>query len=178
MVKLGLEPNKFFLATFHRNENVTDSFTLCHLLAGLELIGKEFDIPVICPLHPKTRTNLEKFKIGQETKYIKFVSPLGFFDFVNLEMNAKCIISDSGTCPEEGAILHTPSVMIRNTTERPELLQCGSSILSGTYSSNILEAVRVILNCGNNWETPLEYKVSNVSEIVTKILLGNTKNVY
>jgi UDP-N-acetylglucosamine 2-epimerase (non-hydrolysing) len=172
MKELGLTRKEFFLSTFHRNENVTDEFILNHLIKGLVLVAKEYNMPVICPVHPKTRTNIDLFKIKCDCDLIKFVSPLGMFDFVNLEQNALAIISDSGTAPEEGCILGTPSVIIRKTTERPELIQCGSAVLSGTYSTNILEAVKLVTKCDNDWDIPREYIVKDCSDRVTKILLG------
>jgi UDP-N-acetylglucosamine 2-epimerase (non-hydrolysing) len=174
--KLGLTKHKYFLSTFHRNENVTDEFILNHLIKGLELISGEYDMPVICSVHPKTRTNLTKFNI-KVSENIKLLEPLGFFDFVNLESNAKTIVSDSGTCPEEGTILGVPSVIIREATERPELIQCGSTVLSGTYSSNILNAVKIMMQCENDWLVPEEYNRTDVSDRVVKLLLGNIGNI-
>lgn len=170
---LNLEPKAYFLSTFHRNENVTDISTLKHIVQGLTWVSERFKLPVICPVHPKTKTNLEKFGITVEPKKLVLISPIGLFDFVQLEKNALCIISDSGTCPEEGTILGTPSVIIRQSTERPELIQCGSTILSGTRSCDILASTETILQCQNNWKVPEEYTYLNVSDKVVKILLGN-----
>ena len=172
---LNIEPKAYFLSTFHRNENVTDESTLKHIVHGLTSVVERFRLPVICPIHPKTKTNLEKFGIVVDSKKLVLTSPIGLFDFVQLEKNALCIISDSGTCPEEGTILGTPSVIIRKSTERPELIQCGSTILSGIHSCDILAATETILRCDNKWKVPEEYTYLNVSDKVVKILIGNLK---
>ncbi len=173
LTRLQLTEQNYFLASFHRHENVTNGGVLYDIVEGLKLISKGYNLPIICSIHPKTRTNLEKFGINEENN-IRFLEPLGFFDFVHLEKHAKCIISDSGTCPEEGNILGVPSVIIRNKTERPELLQCGSSFLSGTDKHNIFRGVEIMLENNKTWEIPQEYKVLDVSDRVVKILLGRT----
>ena len=173
--ELNIEPRGYFLSTFHRNENVTDSAVLKHIIHGLTSISDSYRLPVVCAIHPKTKTNLEKFGIQVDDTKLKFIEPTNLSDFVKLEKNAICIITDSGTCPEEGTILGVPSVIIRETTERPELIQCGSVMLSGTRSCDILGAVDTILKCANDWKIPEEYTYLDVSDKVVKILLGNLK---
>ena len=175
LLNLKLRPKEYFLATFHRNENVTDVAVLKHIIHGLTSVSDTFKLPVVCAIHPKTKTNLEKFEIRVDLEKLIFIEPTNLSDFVKLEKNAVCIITDSGTCPEEGTILRVPSVIIRKTTERPELIQCGSTILSGTRSCDILDAVETILKCDNNWKVPEEYTYLDVSDRVVKILLGNLK---
>ena len=115
--------------------------------------------------------------LKKETKnqLIKYLDPLSFFDFVALELNAKCVVTDSGTVQEECCIFKKPNVTIRDVTERPETLESGSNIISGLHSKNILESVNIALNTEINWDCPIEYKTTNVSDIVTKILLSHNK---
>jgi UDP-N-acetylglucosamine 2-epimerase (non-hydrolysing) len=166
----------YIISTFHRNENVTDEFILNHLIKGVGEVADVLGYEVICPIHPKTRSNISKFNI-KEPNGVKFIDPIGFFDFVALEKHAKCIISDSGTCPEEGCILGVPSIIIRLTTERPELIQCGSALLSGTLSRDILQATNIITKFDKKWTVPEEYKVKDVSDRVVKLLLGNVGSI-
>jgi len=144
---------------------------LMRVIHGLNELYKKYELPIICSVHPKTRTNLNKFSII-EPKGIKFLDPLGLADFVMLERGAKCIITDSGTVPEEATIYHVPSVVIRNHTERPELIECGSTVLCGTRSCDIVDAVNLMLNSSGYWIVPEEYKMLDVSDRVVKLLLG------
>ena len=166
-----LTSGNYFLATFHRNENVTDEGVLKHIIHGLNELYKMYNIPIICSVHPKTRINLDKFGIVAP-EGITFLEPMGFQDWMTLQRNAKCIITDSGTIPEEATILRVPSVIIRNHTERPELIECGSTILCGTKSVDIVNSVSLMLNNSVNWVIPQEYTIQDVSDRVVKLLLG------
>jgi len=137
------------------------------------LLEKEYEFPVICSLHPRTRNRIADFGINVNHENIRFLAPLGFFDFVNLERNAFCVISDSGTVQEECCIFKVPNVTIRDTTERPETIECGSNILSGTEPKSIVRCVRTVLEQKPNWMIPPEYIVENVSNTVIKIILGH-----
>jgi UDP-N-acetylglucosamine 2-epimerase (non-hydrolysing) len=101
---------------------------------------------------------------------------MGFFDFVKLERDARCVLSDSGTVQEECCILKVPNVTIRDVTERPETVECGSNILSGSEPKMILRSVDIALSSGRSWSTPAEYIKKDVSKIVTKIVLGYNRN--
>jgi UDP-N-acetylglucosamine 2-epimerase (non-hydrolysing) len=98
--------------------------------------------------------------------------PFGFFDFVKLEKNAMCIISDSGTVQEEACIFHVPSITIRKSTERRETIECGSNVLCGTNYNDIMNAFSIAIKSDNNWITPEDYIVYNVSDIIINILAG------
>ena len=169
--ELGLTWGNYFLATFHRNENVTDEGVLRHILHGLNALYNTHKLPIICSMHPKTRTNLDKFGITAP-EGIHFVSPMGLFDFIALQRGAKCIITDSGTIPEEATIMGVPSVVIRNHTERPELIEAGSTILCGTKSKDITDAVDLALKSSTKWIIPQEYTIKDVSDRVVKLILG------
>ena len=107
-----------------------------------------------------------------EPEGVRFIEPVGLFDFVKLEKSAKVIITDSGTVPEEATILRVPSVVIRQNIERPELIECGSTILCGIRSCDIVPAVNATLNTYHNWVIPEAYKIIDTSDRVVKLLLG------
>ena len=168
--KLGLKKKDYFLVTAHREENVDNPDTLNAIIQGLNLVAKKFNKDLIFSVHPRTKSKLSKTKIKLSEK-IKTSEPFGFFDFVKLEKDALCVISDSGTVQEECSILKTPTVTIRETTERPETVECGSNILSGTSNpKKILNSVIQMLNLSNDWISPYE-KDTNVSDKVIKLIL-------
>ena len=170
--ELKLESQGYFLITMHREENVDVKERLIGVVTALNILQEEFDVPVIVSTHPRTTKRMEEFNITTENKKIHFMSPFGFFEFVTLERNALCVLSDSGTVQEECAIFKVPNVTIRDVTERPETIECGSNILSGTETETVVQCVRTILELNKEWTAPREYLIDNVSEIVTKILLG------
>jgi UDP-N-acetylglucosamine 2-epimerase (non-hydrolysing) len=172
---LHLNHKKFFLATFHRAENVDDHLTLKQIVGGLSLLASSTGMKVICSVHPRTLDKIKKWSVNADDENVIFSSPFGFFDFAKLEKNASCIISDSGTVCEEACILKTPNVIIRETTERPEVIECGSSILVGTSCNKIVDGVKYMLDMGVHWNVPNEYMYSDVSDRVIKILLGSHK---
>jgi UDP-N-acetylglucosamine 2-epimerase (non-hydrolysing) len=172
MSDLNLKDRKYFLVTMHRQENVDDEIRLRDLTNGLLLLREEYDLDVICSLHPRTRFRMEGYGIDITNSQIRFLQPLGFFDFVQLERNAFCVLSDSGTVQEECCIFKVPNVTIRDVTERPETLECGSNILSGTEPESIRRCVRTVKGQECQWTIPEEYREENVSNTVIKILLG------
>ena len=170
--ELGLERGKFFLVTMHRAENVDIESRLRSLLAALGKLHDEFGFPVVCSLHPRTRSKMATFGIDLKPAGISFLDPLGFFDFIRLEQNAFCLLSDSGTVQEEACIFGVPNVTIREVTERPETLDCGSNILCGTMPDDILRAVRMVTAQTCGWKPPEEYLAPVVAETVCRIVLG------
>ncbi|HEX4135263.1 MAG TPA: UDP-N-acetylglucosamine 2-epimerase (non-hydrolyzing) [Bryobacteraceae bacterium] len=169
---LGVEPWKFFLVTLHRAENVDIESRLRSLLDALTLLHGEFGLPVICSLHPRTRSKMEAFGIDLAQAGISFLDPLGFFDFIRLEQSAFCLLSDSGTVQEEACIFGVPNVTIRDVTERPETVECGSNILSGPALDGVLRAVRMVTGQTARWTPPKEYLAPAVAETVCRIVLG------
>jgi len=165
--KLKLSEQDYFLATFHRAECVDKPENLNQILKGLEMIEKKYKLPIIVSVHPRTRTKLKKLP-----KHIKFLKPFGFFDFVELEYNALCMISDSGTCCEEGTILRTPTVICRNSTERPETIEVGSAILAGINADNILKCTDLMISSKIIWKMPIGYIDSSVSKKMIRYLTG------
>lgn len=171
--RLGLEPGKYFLATMHREENVDVEERLQSLVRALELMQQDYGLPVVCSTHPRTRERMQRFQLDPKAHtQIQFHEPFGFFDFIALERNALCVLSDSGTVQEECCIFGVANVTIRDVTERPETIECGSNMLSGAEPDAILRCVRTVLDRKSKWIVPREYLVEDVSQTVIKIVLG------
>jgi UDP-N-acetylglucosamine 2-epimerase (non-hydrolysing) len=128
-------------------------------------------VPVIVSTHPRTRSRLEALGNGS-CDLVRYLEPFGFADFVALEKTAKLVLSDSGTVQEECAILGVPNVTLRDVTERPETLECGSNILSGGTVEGILAAAEVALAAPPLWQAPPEYRARAVSDTVVRIVAG------
>ena len=169
---LDLYDNPYFLATFHRAETVDDIEKLKEIIISLNRIHTYYGYPVICSIHPRTRQKIKQYNLLAGN--IRFLEPFGFFDFVKLEKNAFCMISDSGTCCEEGTILRTPTVICRNSTERPETIEVGSAILSGINAESILKCTETIVG-SDDWDMPIGYIDDNVSDKMIKYLTGRIK---
>jgi UDP-N-acetylglucosamine 2-epimerase (non-hydrolysing) len=169
---LNIETGNYFLVTLHRAENVDTETRLRLYASALEQIQKKYNMPVIVSTHPRTRSRFNAFSIALENTQIRFMEPFGFFDFVSLEQQALCVLSDSGTVQEECSIFKVPNVTLRDVTERPETLECGSNILSGAEPESILRCVEVVLSQPPCWDPPVEYLAENVSQTVVKILTG------
>jgi len=169
---LKVKPRQFFLVTTHRAENVDHKDRLKDLLASLAEINKKYTLPIVCSLHPRTKSKIEEFGLKVSNKNIHFLEPFGFFDFVSLEKNAQCVITDSGTVQEECCIFKVPNITIRDVTERPETLESGSNMLTGVSPDLVLKSLEVVLNEKCEWEPPAEYLAQNVSSKVVKIILG------
>ncbi|MBI5649265.1 MAG: UDP-N-acetylglucosamine 2-epimerase (non-hydrolyzing) [Chloroflexi bacterium] len=170
--QFGVAPNKYFLVTMHRAENVDVEARLQNLTRALAQIQQKYGLPVLVSLHPRTRNKLEQFGIVSDNAQVKFVTPLGFFDFIALERAAFCVLSDSGTVQEECCIFRAPNVTIRDVTERPETIECGSNMLSGCEPDAILRCVETVLAQSRNWNPPPEYLEPDVSSQVVKIVAG------
>jgi UDP-N-acetylglucosamine 2-epimerase (non-hydrolysing) len=172
LARLGLEVGKYFLVTLHRAENADVESRLRSLTAALEALGREYRLPIVCSLHPRTRDKMALYGLDTQQSTVSFHSPFGFFDFVALERNAFCLLSDSGTVQEEGCIFRVANVTIRDVTERPETLESGSNMLSGAEPDMILRCVETVLSGSRAWTVPAEYTVPHVSDTVAKIMLG------
>ena len=158
------------MVTADRAENVDIKERLESILQGLELIAEKYQLPIICSIHPRTKNKLDSFGLTIQNDLIRLMEPFGFFDFVNLEKNALCVLTDSGTVQEECCIFHVPTVTMRDTTERPETVECGSNIISGLNSKRIFDCTEIMLNSDKNWKEPIGYKDENVSDKIIKIL--------
>ena len=150
--KLNLSSKEYFLVTAHRQENVDNKKRLEGILEGLKLIHEEFNLPIIYPIHPRTTKRIKEF--GLTTKGVELIDPLGFLEFLQLEANAKLVLTDSGGVQEETCILKVPCVTLRDNTERPETLEVGSNILAGTNKERILKCSKEMIDKKRNWKNP------------------------
>ena len=169
---LELQKDGFFLVTLHRAENVDIEKRFRSFLAAFDRLQRDYGIPVIVSTHPRTRIRMQDLGIVVENPKVRFVEPFGLFDFIKMERNAFCVLSDSGTVQEECAIFGVPSVTLRDVTERPETLECGSGLLSGADVDHVQQMVRLATRKAPEWVAPGEYLQANVSEVVLRILLG------
>jgi UDP-N-acetylglucosamine 2-epimerase (non-hydrolysing) len=169
---LGVEPGRYFLVTAHRAETVDDPARLASLVWALNETITKYGMPMLASLHPHTADKMREF--GVDAGKIRFVPPLGLFDFVRLEKEAFCVLSDSGTVQEECCIFGVPTVTMRDVTERPETIECGSNLLAGVEAERILPAIDLAVRSARRWTPPPEYLVDNVSDIVARIVLGIT----
>lgn len=169
---LNIEQGDYFLITLHRAENVDIEPRLRQFATAMEKIQKKFQLPIIVSTHPRTRNRMDAFGISLQSPFIRFMEPFGFFDFISLEKQAKCVLSDSGTVQEECCIFKIPNVTLRDVTERPETIECGSNILSGADPDSILNCVDKVLSKPPSWKPPIEYLAENVSDTVIRIIMG------
>jgi UDP-N-acetylglucosamine 2-epimerase (non-hydrolysing) len=174
---LGLTPNQYFLVTAHRAENVDHPGHLTEIINGLNLVAEAFGQRIICSIHPRTKSRIDSTSSLQLNPLIEFYEPFGFFDFVRLEKHTRCAITDSGTVQEECCLFHVPTVTTRNSTERPETIECGSNTVTGLNANQILEAVKLMVQLPTDWVCPQGYLETNVSMKVIKFMLGGKRHV-
>lgn len=174
LTRLSLEPQKYFLVTMHREENVDVEKRLRSLIESFEALQREYDLPVIVSTHPRTRAVMSRFQVSLDRNdAIQFHEPFGLFDFVKLERNAFCVLSDPGTVQEECCTFGVANVTIRDVTERPETTECGSNVLAGAQPQDIMRCVSTVLNRQGAWTPPAEYLARNVSSTVVGTVLGH-----
>ena len=176
LARLGLEPGKYMLLSAHREENIDTEANFLSLFTALNQLAETYDMPILYSCHPRSRKFLEArgFKLDER---IRLHEPLGFHDYNNLQMNAFCVISDSGTLPEESSFYTSvgrpfPAVCIRTSTERPEALDAGCFVLAGITTEEVLQAVElaVAMTADGNHGIPVRYYVEDVSNKVVKII--------
>ena len=170
--RLGVQRGAYFLVTAHRAENVDVPERLRQLVEALARVGAEHDVPIVVSMHPRTRSRLEAFGMTDLVAGLRVLPPLGFFDFLALERDAACVLTDSGTVQEECCILHVANVTTRDVTERPETVECGSNVIAGVDPDRIATAVRTAVQRERNWTVPPEYMAPAVSDTVANIVLS------
>lgn len=172
LTDLGLAKRNYFLVSMHREENVDDVDNLTSLLESLNAIVTEYKLPVIVSTHPRTRAKINQLENLKVNGQVLFVKPFGFFDYVKLQCEAKCVISDSGTITEESSILNFPAITIRNMHERPEGMDVGTLIMSGVGQQDILNSLRITLSIAESSDEkvglPPDYYNRNVSTQIIK----------
>ena len=173
--KLNLSKNRYFIISIHREENIDDDNNFFNLLEILKDINKVYNYPIIFSTHPRTQKKLDNTKI-QNSKNILFLKPFGFFDYIQLQQNAFCVLSDSGTITEESSILKFPAVNLRNAHERPEGMDHGSVILSGISSKRVLESINMVVSHYKknmkSFDDISGYKNLNLSKQVVRTILS------
>jgi UDP-N-acetylglucosamine 2-epimerase (non-hydrolysing) len=170
--RLGLKEKEYFLVTAHRAENVDVAERLAGIVSALNRLARDYDLPVVWSVHPRTRQRIEVSEFEVDGRILLSV-PFDLFDFVKLEENAFCVLTDSGTVQEECCIFRVPAVTIRDTTERPETVECGSTVLAGCDANRIVEAVKLVTKTSFDWDMPEGYVDPNVSDKVIRYILGN-----
>ena len=172
LTELGVKPFEYFLVTLHRAENVDVSQRLSSIFEALNAVAAKFSKTILVSVHPRTAERLKEFKIRPASANIRLLRSLRFFDFIKLEKNSLAVITDSGTVQEECSIFGIPNVTVRDVTERPETVECGSNILAGGAIDSIVGAVQLAISQPAAWTPPREYLVENVSQTISKIVLG------
>jgi UDP-N-acetylglucosamine 2-epimerase (non-hydrolysing) len=172
--RLGVDDDGYVLVTAHRQESVDIPARLRVICEGLNGVAQDLDVPIVWSVHPRTRGRLESLDLELDPR-IQLHDPFGFADFVRLEAGARCVISDSGTVQEECSLLKIPAVTCRDTTERPETVECGSNVLSGVRRpERIVECVRTMVNGSRDWVSPYEGELHrDVAGKVVKFLVGH-----
>ncbi|MDA9749460.1 UDP-N-acetylglucosamine 2-epimerase (non-hydrolyzing) [Flavobacteriaceae bacterium] len=173
---LKLKSKQFFLVSIHREENVDYYDNLISFIESLNEVVKIYDKQIIISTHPRTRNRLKDIENKLNiNKKIKFIKPVGFFDYINLQKKSICVISDSGTISEESSILKFPAIMIRKAHERPEAMDEGTVIMSGLQKNRIIESINITLESFKSGYIPntvFDYDIDNVSVKVVKIIFS------
>ena len=176
---LKLVKNGYFVVSTHREENVDSPENLRKIIDILNQLAEQYNLPVIVSTHPRTRKRIEQLTDVKLDERVQYLKPFGFLDYVNLQMNALCTISDSGTISEESAMLSFPAISLRQSMERPEAQDTGTIILTGFDPSIVINAIGTVIEefaeKNTYTEIPREYTITNTSWRVLKLILGNTK---
>ena len=152
MEDLDLVPKGDFEVTVHRQENVDDEVRFFGILKGLEMVADEVGLPLVYPVHPRSRKRMREF--GLQLRRVRLVDPVDFLSFLQLEGNARLVFTDSGGVQEEACVLGVPCVTLRDSTERPETVEVGSNVLVGADSGRMVECARMMVDRENSWENP------------------------
>jgi UDP-N-acetylglucosamine 2-epimerase (non-hydrolysing) len=176
LTRLGLASGKFFIVSAHREENVDTPALLRDLLETLRALALEYRYPIIVSTHPRTRKHLEALGEFAGHPLIQFMKPFGLFDYVKLQMEAFCVLSDSGTITEEASLLSLPAVTLRNAHERPEGMDEGTLIMCGLKKERVLEAVKVVVSQHDRTRRvfPIvrDYQTGPVAKQVVRVVLS------
>lgn len=173
VAKLGLEPQKYFLVSAHREENVDSPERLTMLLDSLKAVHAKWRLPVIVSTHPRTKQRLASLDAEHGDADIRWLEPFGFHDYNKLQLDSACTLSDSGTISEESSILGFPAVTLRDSIERPEALDSGSIIMTGLDADNVVEAVGLAINAGPRRPSmPSGYEITDTSKRVVSFIVS------
>lgn len=174
--RMNLKANKFFIVSAHREENIDSPENMANLVGTLNALAETYSFPVIVSTHPRTKKRLDTMELGNLNSHLQFLKPFGFCDYIKLQMEALCVVSDSGTITEEASLLNLPAITIRNAHERPEGMDAGTLIMSGLKSERVLDAVRVILAQHDKskrvMQSVQDYEAGAVSKQVLRVVLS------
>jgi len=174
--RMSLESNKFFIVSAHREENIDSPENMKHMVETLNALAETYDYPVIVSTHPRTKKRLDTMELGNLNSHIQFLKPFGFCDYIKLQMEALCVISDSGTISEEGSLLNLPAITIRNAHERPEGMDVGTLIMSGLKKDRVLDAIRVIISQHDKSKRVMlpvqDYEAGPVSKQLLRVVMS------
>jgi len=178
--QLNLESNQFFVVSIHREENVDTLSNLIDLVDSLNCLAEQYNFPIIVSTHPRTKRRLAEMPTKTLHPLVQYAKPFGFFDYNKLQMEAFCVVSDSGTIAEESSLLNLPAITIRNAHERPEGMDAGTFIMAGLEKKRVLDAVRVITEQRKSSEIKrifpvvADYEAQAVSKKILRIVLSYT----
>ena len=179
--RLKLSPGGYFVVSAHREENIDSEINFTNLLESLNGIAAKYEKHIIVSTHPRTRDKLKTMSYNGQNDLIRFLKPLGFYDYVKLQMDAACVISDSGTITEESSILNFPAITIRQAHERPEGMDEGTVIMSGLRSDVVVDSIDIVMAQHSKNERQFrlvgDYDVDNVSKKVLRIILSYTEYI-
>ncbi len=181
LTQLHVEKGKYFVVSAHREENVDNENNFSNFLATLKIIADQYDLPIIISTHPRTSKRLEELGISKIDDRVQFLKPLGFIDYIRLQVSARCVISDSGTITEESSILDFPAVTIRQAHERPEGMDEGTLIMCGLEAGRVLEAIEIVTAQRSKGKRVFklvpDYDSDIVSKKVIRIIISYTDYV-
>lgn len=179
--RMGLTANRYFIVSAHREENIDSPENMSNMVETLNALAETYDCPVIVSTHPRTKKRLDSMELGTLNSHIEFLKPFGFCDYIKLQLEALCVVSDSGTITEEASLLNLPAITIRNAHERPEGMDVGTLIMSGLKSERALDAVRVIVTQHKSSQRAVgtvdDYETPFVSKQILRIVLSYTDYV-
>ena len=174
--RMRLMANKFFIVSAHREENIDSPENMSNMVETLNALADTYNCPVIVSTHPRTKKRLDTMELGKLNPHIQFLKPFGFCDYIKLQMEALCVVSDSGTITEEASLLNLPAITIRNAHERPEGMDVGTLIMSGLKKERVLDAVRVIIAQHDKSKRVMQpvqdYEAGPVSKQILRVVLS------
>jgi len=174
--RMNLEGNKFFIVSAHREENIDSPENMLNMIETLNALAEVYNYPVIVSTHPRTQKRLDTMELGSLNPHIQFLKPFGFCDYIKLQMEALCVVSDSGTITEEASLLNLPAITIRNAHERPEGMDVGTLIMSGLKKARVLDAVRIIIAQHDKTQRIMppiqDYEAGAVSKKLLRIVMS------
>jgi len=171
--RLKIKPQNYFVLSMHREENIDDPKNFKSLISSINKIAENYKMPMIFSVHPRTRNKIKKENINLN-KLVNYMKPLGFIDYIKLQTNAFCVISDSGTITEESSIIGFPAITIRQTHERPEGMDEGTLVMSGVKPNDIIDSIKIVTSLEHKSNVVKDYDVDHVGAKVVKIIMSYT----